>query len=179
MNIMQQPSNQICPECGAPAEIDAKTCQQCGHVYHAQSATTENQTQSATPSINEPFPIQPQFWQCPNCHGNVPLNYRYCANCGFQLKSMETIKPPHMALIIIMWVFHVLSMLTYYTRIPGLSIIIDFPSLIIAIVLVNQKNKTDRINGWIVIGLEIVGFVTGFIRGFIIGFMRSAGRSGY
>ena len=177
MNIMQQPSNQICPECGAPAEVDAKTCQQCGHVFRSLSATTENQIYSATPTINDPYPVQPQFWLCPNCHGNVPLNYRYCTNCGFQLKSIETIKPPHMALIIIMWALHVLSMLTYYTRAPGLSVIIDIPSLIIAIVLVNQKNKTDKINGWIVIGLEIVGFMVGFIVGFIRSFAKA--RAGF
>jgi RNA polymerase subunit RPABC4/transcription elongation factor Spt4 len=179
MNIMQQPSNQICPECGALADSNAKTCPQCGHAYPSQFAAPENQTQSPTPSINDSYPMQPQFWQCPNCHGNVPLNQRYCTNCGFQLKSTETIKPPHMTLIIVMWALHVLSMLTFYTGTPGLSVIIDFPSLIIAIVLVNQKNKTDRINGWIIIGLEIVGFLIGFIRGFIIGFMRSAARSGY
>ena len=82
-----------------------------------------------------------------------------------------------MALIIIMWALHVLSMLTYYTRAPGLSVIIDIPSLIIAIVLVNQKNKTDKINGWIVIGLEIVGFMVGFIVGFIRSFAKA--RAGF
>jgi multisubunit Na+/H+ antiporter MnhF subunit len=42
-------------------------------------------------------------------------------------------------------------------------IILDIPPCIIAILLVYSRNKTDRVNGWIKLIIELIGFILLFV----------------
>lgn len=56
----------------------------------------------------------------------------------------------------------------------GVAVLLDIPALVIALVLVFMKTTADRVNGWVKIALEILGFVSAFLGAML----RSAGPAG-
>jgi hypothetical protein len=112
----------------------------CGHVFRTQFQPQVNQTQA----FNAPYaPIQSTTWFHPNR------------------------TQPHTEVIILMWVLQAAAILLgFFSPIIGLC---GLAALGCAIYLVCQVNRTDRMNGWIYIGLSLAGIVLFLVFCFFLG----------
>jgi hypothetical protein len=154
---MQQPMK-LCPQCQLPAPLDAVHCGKCGHVYRTQFAPPLDRTQVVLPPTVLP-PVAPTqlISTRPPGHANSPLPSVYNPAYVSPPQAWQQDEPrPHMALIIAMWASLALALIAEKVA-PLLNPPLGLAALGMAIVLVCQPSKTDRVNGWVVIGLNIVG----------------------
>lgn len=74
----------------------------------------------------------------------------------YQQHSFALPAQAHIFQIVAMW--SVLALSTLLSIVGSSFLVLELPALVLAIYLVCQKSLTDKINGWIVIGLFIFGF---------------------
>lgn len=126
--------------------------------------------------------VYQQLIKCGHCGGLNPLSNTYCLFCmqpllpdqaHYHTSSMgdlaNTKTEPNAFLIAIMWSITSLALilgLTYSlsgnkpTPLEHFFLFLwDLPPCIIAIILVNSKNKTDRVNGWVRLIIEFIGLL--------------------
>ena len=129
-------SRSFCSHCGEIAEQVAKFCKHCGASQNLPAFQPQHPG-----NYSDPF----------SCHS---FNEKPAANVG---------------LITTMWLLTGIAIgLVMTTGSDGfrLAILLDIPALIVAIVLACSKHGTDKANGWVKIGLEIIGVLIGFTSAF-------------
>jgi hypothetical protein len=127
---------------------------------------------------------------CPVCRAPLPYGLPQCGACGSVLQYQvqpnpqgmplalpygpTTVRQPtNAAMIASMWVLSVVAWLVSLSGIPPVSYIIDAGTIIMAIMLVCTNNNTNRANGWVKIGLELLGFVAAFVAAAVLSARQS------
>lgn len=106
---------------------------------------------------------------CPSCGNLNNDEAKFCSNCGsafyistspskIHVQPRINENPPPIMLIIITWFLVIIS----YIPMGQVSILVSIAIVICAVFLLVSKNRTAKINGWIVIGLWAVTFLLGF-----------------
>ncbi len=153
--VNASPQMKRCPACGNSLVASAQECPVCHFNYlSGQSGPI----------------VQPGYRPCPNCQAMNPTNVRFCGHCGRDQfapawERTESAPSANAGLIGTMWTLTGIGILsTFAAPGPGFAVafLLDIPAFIIAIVLV-CSNGTDKANGWVKIGLEIVAFTIGFL----------------
>ncbi len=138
----------VCPSCQQPSVLDATVCGRCGHRYRTRFAPPPNQTQVVYPQQPpQPAPLQP-WVNTPNA---VPW--------GEPAPSTDYLP------IVGMWLLTAAAWGAGALGAMPFGLILDGVAIIIAIFLVCTPSATQKANGWVKIGLEIIAFLVGFVIG--------------
>lgn len=109
---------------------------------------------------------------CPACGQQNHISRQFCWQCGSNFAYLqEHLVIPHKAntpLIATMWGLTAMQFCMSLLALPNsgvYTILIDAPALVMGIFLACSKNRTDKVNGYAKIGIEIVGFIVGLLGG--------------
>ncbi|RYZ13987.1 MAG: hypothetical protein EOO70_08085 [Myxococcaceae bacterium] len=87
-----------------------------------------------------------------------------------QAIPLRTVSGPSIDLIAWMWGLTALGVLLVIAgglsgsgAVSLLALLVDLPALVVAIVLVRRPHTTDRINGWVKVGLEVSACLSSFL----------------
>ena len=121
------------------------------------------------------------YKKCPRCAQPAVMEMQQCQRCGHVYRTVPPERTqffegqvPHfvpepasanITLIVWMWSLTIMVVILSVTVGFGAAALVDIPSLVLAIILACSKHRTDKINGWVKIGLEVVGFLIGFVLG--------------
>jgi len=77
--------------------------------------------------------------------------------------AQQSAARPRYDLIATMWTCTGVAVLCLLAGPPGypLAFLLDVPALVCAIILVCSHTVTDKANGWVKIGLEVLAFISG------------------
>lgn len=109
------------------------------------------------------------YKQCPRCQTAAYPNQPFCANCGFSYVQQPayTNQPPYIqhpavepniSMIIAMWVLTA-GVFIFAQTDRSLSLILDIPAFVMAILLFRTRSNANRINGGIKLGLELLALL--------------------
>lgn len=136
----------LCPRCQKPHALDATQCNQCGHLFRTQFQNMDlDRTQVVTPPVYLP-PTSPYL---PYPQQPVP---------PYPVYYPQAEVAPRTSYIVVMWVLTGLSVL-FASVSTTAAFLTDFPAFILAIILVCSRSRVDRINGWIKLAIELLGFL--------------------
>lgn len=89
----------FCPQCGTTFEPDARFCQECGFDKH--NIETQDEVAGGLPVESVLAPEAGIAGQsqplCPKCQAPLPGEDRFCAECGFDRQSTESVIMPPVA----------------------------------------------------------------------------------
>jgi len=152
-----------CEVCGQPVPSGAGACPTCGHPQNVENTNGPNQAvvSQVTPAPTN-VPIAP-IASIPT-PASPPVISSTTATLAATVSQTQETKPatmgqPHIGRIVIMWI--AITLVAIFEVSTGLSagFLLNVIPIGIAIFLVLQKSTTDKINGWIVIGLASLGLL--------------------
>ncbi len=73
-----------CPRCHSPLPQNSKFCGRCGLSLGQPASLPGNQPRGFTSNVPTSFPTSDKR-TCPRCHGEFPLNIKFCGKCGYSL----------------------------------------------------------------------------------------------
>lgn len=122
----------VCPDCQNPAHLGTTQCIQCGHRFRTSFLPRPDQTQG----YNLPAPA---MTPSPGSSSLVAVHS----------------EPSRPILIAAMWLF-VIGCVLLWTVQRNAALVANIGAIMSAIVLAMSPSRTNRISGWIMLGLQSV-----------------------
>lgn len=170
-HFAEKRQSQIASRTFAPVEQSATNAP-----GHADQPYLPDQTASSPSLLNPPIekrhPLAPpDFFVCTYCTQEVPASSRFCLHCGTKTTTPVASAPltqqnyrlassSHSGIIAIMWILTFIAWTSGLAGEASLCYLLDGVAVILAIVLVCKPSGTDKANGWVKIGAEILAVYT-------------------
>lgn len=157
--VQAEVAQRLCPACGTATRVDAFACHRCGHYFRtrymavvdaAPGSAGQYQTSGARPD-EATLPWQPTT--------SRPASVNVAADA-----PSENGKSDYGA-VVAMWLLTAGAWAAFALFGVFTGLAIDAAAVFIAISLVISRSPADRANGWVKLGLEIIGFLVGLILG--------------
>ncbi len=94
---------------------------------------------------------------CAHCGEPLPPNAAFCPNCRQTVPDTVPTQPePHLLVIALMWLLTFGYFCFLSAKSAGMASLCGVSSFGMGIYLVTRPNGTDKVNGWIRLGIGIV-----------------------
>ena len=170
-HFSEKSQSQIANVSSAPVEQSATDASNRGGSLHLPDQTATSPA-LPNPHIGEQNPLTtPSIIVCTYCTQEVLPTSRFCLHCGTKTTSSFASTPPpqqnyrwapssHGGMIATMWILTFIAWTSGLAGAAPLCFLLDGVAVILAIVLVCKPSGTDKANGWVKIGAEVLAFFT-------------------
>ena len=155
----------------ATDEQSATNAPNRGRPFRSPDHTTTSSAPFNAPIETQPPLDPPSIFACSYCTQEVPASSRFCLHCGTSTATAFASTPQfqqnyrlapssHGGMIATMWFLTFFAWTSGLAGIAFLCYLLDGIAVILAIALVCKPSGTDKANGWVKIGAEILALFT-------------------